>query len=96
MSERWIDLLTDEDVAFIKRFILSSGSLKDLASAYGVTYPTLRLRLDRLIEKVKALESKDAADDYERLLRGLYAEGKMDANTFRQLLEQYQQRNANS
>ena len=40
---RWVDLLEEEDLAFIKRFILSSGSLKDLAAAYSVTYPTLRL-----------------------------------------------------
>ena len=90
-SERWTELLSDEDLAFVKRFILTSGSLKELAVAYGVTYPTVRLRLDRLIDKLKVFESRDSADDYERLLRGLYAEGKMDANTFRQLLGKYQQ-----
>ena len=91
-SERWTELLSDEDLAFVKRFILTSGSLKELAVAYGVTYPTVRLRLDRLIDKLKVFESRDSADDYERLLRGLYAEGKMDATTFRQLLGKYQQR----
>lgn len=89
-SERWLDLLNDEDLAFVKRFILTSGSLKELAEAYGVTYPTVRLRLDRLIDKLKAFESQDRADDYERLLRGLYAEGKLDTTTFRQLLSLYQ------
>jgi len=68
---RWIDLLSEEDLAFMKRFLLTSGSLKELAAAYGVTYPTVRLRLDRLIEKVKVIDSQDQADDYERLLRGL-------------------------
>ncbi|MSQ94547.1 MAG: DUF2089 family protein [Gemmataceae bacterium] len=47
----WIDLLEDEDVAFLKRFVLASGSLKELAEAYGLSYPTVRLRLDRLIAK---------------------------------------------
>ena len=89
-SERWLDLLNEEDVAFVKRFILTSGSLKELAVAYNVTYPTVRLRLDRLIEKLKAFEIRDRADDYERLLRGLYAEGKLDSTTFRQLLSVYQ------
>ncbi len=28
---QWMDFLEDEDLAFIKRFILFSGSLKDLA-----------------------------------------------------------------
>ena len=89
-SERWLELLNDEDLAFVKRFNLTSGSLKELAGAYGVTYPTVRLRLDRLIDKLKAFESRDRADDYERLLRGVYAEGKLDATTFRQLLSVYQ------
>jgi hypothetical protein len=89
--ERWIELLSDEDRTFVKRFILTSGSLKELAAAYGVTYPTVRLRLDRLIEKIKVFDKNDSADNYERLLRGLYAEGRFDASTFRQLLKQYQQ-----
>ena len=40
----WIEDLSEEDLAFIKRFILSSGSLKDMAKQYNVTYPTIRLR----------------------------------------------------
>lgn len=40
----WMANLEDEDVSFIKRFILASGSLKEMASQYGVTYPTGRYR----------------------------------------------------
>ena len=47
----WMTNLEEEDVAFIKKFILASGSLKEVAGQYGVTYPTVRLRLDRLIQK---------------------------------------------
>ena len=88
---RWIDLLEDEDLAFVKRFILVSGSLKELADAYGVSYPTLRLRLDRLIEKIKVLDNQKLEDRYERLLRAQFAGGKLDAATFKQLLSAYQQ-----
>jgi hypothetical protein len=49
----WTDLLGEEDVAFVKRFVLASGSLKEMAKVYGITYPTVRLRLDRLIEKIR-------------------------------------------
>ena len=42
----WLLNLDSEDFAFIKRFILSSGSLKEVAKEYGVSYPTVRLRLD--------------------------------------------------
>ena len=78
-------------MAFIKRFILSSGSLKDLATAYSVSYPTLRLRLDRLIAKISVLDNQKIEDDHERLLRALFAEGKIDAASFKQLLQTYNQ-----
>ena len=35
----WMEQLDDEDVTFIKKFILASGSLKEVAGVYGVTYP---------------------------------------------------------
>jgi hypothetical protein len=87
---RWVELLEEEDLAFIKRFILSSGSLKDLAAAYNVTYPTLRLRLDRLIAKITVLDNQEIQDDHERLLRALFAEGKLEASSFKQLLRNYE------
>jgi hypothetical protein len=95
-NSRWIDLLEEEDLAFIKRFILVSGSLKDLATAYHVTYPTLRLRLDRLIATITVLDNREIEDDYERLLRALFAEGKLDAAGFKQLLRAYNQQKKGS
>jgi hypothetical protein len=89
----WMDFLEEEDLAFVKRFVLCSGSLKDLAEAYDVSYPTLRLRLDRLIEKIKILDNQKIEDRYERLLRAQFADGKLDASTFKQLLGAYQQQN---
>jgi hypothetical protein len=87
---RWLDSLEDEDLAFIKRFILFSGSLKDLAEAYNVSYPTLRLRLDRLIDKIKILDSEKIDDDFERQLRAQFADGKLDSQVFKKLLSAYQ------
>ena len=87
----WFDSLEEEDLAFVKRFILCSGSLKDLAGAYEVSYPTLRLRLDRLIQKIKILDNQKIEDRYERLLRAQFADGKLDASTFKRLLSAYQQ-----
>ena len=89
-KKRWLDSLEDEDLAFIKRFILFSGSLKDLAEAYNVSYPTLRLRLDRLIDKIKILDSEKIEDDFERQLRAQFADGKLDSQVFKKLLSAYQ------
>ena len=47
----WIADLDEQDLTFVKRFLLASGSLKEVAAQYGVSYPTVRLRLDRLIQK---------------------------------------------
>ena len=82
----WIDQLDEEDVAFIKRLVLASGSLKDLAAAYDISYPTVRLRLDRLIAKVKVLDSSRKMGFFERTLRASFAEGRIDAATLKTLL----------
>lgn len=86
LKGRWVDLLSDEDLAFVKRLVLASGSLKEVAAGYGISYPTVRLRLDRLIEKIGILDSQEKISDFERLLRLLYAEGKIDMETLKALL----------
>ena len=82
----WVEYLTDEDLAFVKRFVLASGSLKELARVYGISYPTVRLRLDRLIEKVKIHESEAITSEFERTLRVLYADGRIDMSTLKEIL----------
>ncbi len=93
---RWVDLLEEEDLAFVKRFVLLSGSLKELGDSYGVSYPTVRLRLDRVIQKIQILDDQRIQDPFERLLRAQYAEGKLDAATFKRLLSVYQQQQRES
>jgi hypothetical protein len=86
----WVDALEDEDLSFIKRFLLASGSLKELAGVYGISYPTVRLRLDRLIEKIKLLDRQDPASPFERLVRMQHVDGKIDGQTLKTLLEAHQ------
>jgi hypothetical protein len=88
-TPRWIDYLSDEDLAFVKRLVLASGSLKEVAAGYGISYPTVRLRLDRLIAKIQVTDSQDVQSDFERLLRAQHAEGKINADTFKALLAAY-------
>ena len=90
MAESWLEKLSEEDASFIKRFVLASGSLKDLAKAYGISYPTVRLRLDRLIEKIKVLDDQEIVSEFERTLRARYAEGKIDMETLKALLTAHQ------
>ena len=86
----WLRQMSDEDLAFIKRFVLASGSLKELAADYGISYPTVRLRLDRLIEKIRVVEDPALQSEFERTVRAMYAEGRIDMNGVKQLLGAHQ------
>ena len=81
----WLEALDEDDLQFLKRFVLSSGSLKALCDEYGVSYPTLRARLDRLIAKVQAADDPKAADSFQRKLQVLVADGKVSAGLAREL-----------
>jgi len=84
----WMASLEDEDAAFIKRFVLVSGSLKEMAAQYGVSYPTVRLRLDRLIQKIRLAETAEA-DPYVALVKRLAVDDKLDFDTAKLLLSEY-------
>ena len=84
----WMAGLEEEDVNFIKNFLLSSGSLKEIAGQYGVTYPTVRLRLDRLIQKIRLSEA-GAADPYIALIKRMALNEAIDFDTAKLLIGEY-------
>ncbi len=45
--------LPTEDQDFILQFIKASGSLKEMAKLLKLSYPTVRNRLDEVIERIK-------------------------------------------
>lgn len=51
--------LTPDEQAFLLEFVASSGSLKELASRRGLSYPTLRNRLDDLIDKLEKMQDHE-------------------------------------
>lgn len=51
--------LSPEEQRFIELFVLSSGSLKAVAAAEDISYPTMRNRLDSLIERIEQLRERD-------------------------------------
>ena len=56
--------LAPEDQAFVLCFLQTGGNLKDMAKQYGVSYPTLRNRLDALVEElVSSGEAVSPGDD---------------------------------
>ena len=84
----WMADLDEEDVVFIRRFLLASGSLKEVAGEYGVSYPTVRLRLDRLIQKIRLSDDR-AADPYVALIKRLAVNDKVDFEAAKLLISEY-------
>ena len=86
----WMAELEEEDVAFIRRFLLASGSLKEVAGAYGVSCPTVRLRLDKLIQKIELSDQKEE-DPFPAFIKGLAVDARIDLETAKLILDRYQQ-----
>jgi hypothetical protein len=86
----WFSQLEEEDQQFVKRLVLASGSLKELAEGYDVSYPTIRLRLDRLIERIRTFEDP-LSDTFETKVRQLVAEGDVSARIGKQLLRMHKE-----
>lgn len=84
----WLNELEEEEISFIKNFILCSGSLKEIAKIYGVTYPTVRLRLDRLIQKIR-LAQENTNDSFIALIKELVIDEKIDFDTAKLLIKNY-------
>lgn len=85
---RWILDLELEDISFIKNFILSSGSLKEVAKIYDVSYPTVRLRLDKLIQKIK-LSGNKQDEPFITFVKGLAVDSKIELETAKLIIEKY-------
>jgi len=79
--------LDHDDLEFIVQLVLASGSLKDLAGHYSVSYPTIRARLDRVLARLKgALEGKPV-DAMAELLGDLVERGEMTLRAAKSVLE---------
>ena len=89
----WMINLEDEDIAFIKKFMQASGSLKEMATMYGVTYPTVRLRLDKLIQKIQISED-NSNEPFVALVKRLAVNDKLDFDTAKILISEYKKMGA--
>ncbi len=80
--------LPPEDLDLITQLVLKSGSIKDLATAYGVSYPTVRARLDRVIERLQAAVEKRPRDPLAELLADLVERTELTPRAARAILEE--------
>ena len=87
----WLAKLAETDLAFITTFVLSSGSLKQMSQLYQVSYPTITIRLDRLIEKIR-LNDNETEDPFILLVKSLAIDDRYDVDTARILIDEYRKR----
>lgn len=87
---QWLLALEQEDVTFLKNFVLKSGSLKEIAKLYGVSYPTVRLRLDKLIQKIQLNDRKEE-EPFTTFIKGLAVDSRIDLETAKIIIDKYKQ-----
>ena len=82
--------LDAEEREFIEVFVKSGGSLKKSGNILGISYPTVRTRLDRVISRLEQLDAiycQERLDILERL-----ESGKISAQDAVEMLNQIKQR----
>ncbi|MFO8053739.1 MAG: DUF2089 family protein [Bacteroidales bacterium] len=55
--------LDEEEQAFILNFVKNSGSLKKMANKLRLSYPTIRNKLNDIIENIEQVERKNGTND---------------------------------
>jgi len=85
---QWILALEQEDATFLKNFVITSGSLKEIAKRYDVSYPTVRLRLDKLIQKIEMSDQQEE-EPFLTFIKGLAVDSRIDLETAKIIIEKY-------
>ena len=65
--------LSAEDQVFVAAFVRSHGSIKEMEQVFGVSYPTVKARLNRIgasLEFIELNPQPSRAEVLERLKRG--------------------------
>jgi hypothetical protein len=73
-----------EDQVFVSEFVRSHGSIKDMEKAFGISYPTVKNRLNRIIDQLQLVEVTDSPAGGDAL--GLLERGEISADEAAQRL----------
>jgi hypothetical protein len=83
--------LREEDLDLMLQFVLASGSLKDLARIYQVSYPTIRVRVDRMIGHLREVMAGVPSNPMTNLLMDLLDRGEITVSAARLVRDLYLQ-----
>lgn len=78
-ARQTLDRLDDADRDLVLALARAGGSLKDVASRYQVSYPTLRARMDALIGRIAQIEAGRPPDPMAEHLARLIEDGQITA-----------------
>ena len=78
--------LSAEDQVFVIAFVRSHGSIKEMERVFGVSYPTIKARLNRIGEQLEFVETNPAPSRMEILER--LRRGEITADVAVRLLEE--------
>ncbi|AMV63054.1 Hypothetical protein ADU72_1122 [Pediococcus damnosus] len=84
----WFISLEPEDQEFVKQLVLASGSLKQLAKIYQVSYPTVRVRLDRVIQKIKLIE-QNKGNSFESKVMQMVIDEKLSLESAKEIITNF-------
>jgi len=86
--------LTEDELDLVLQLVIASGSLKDLAGIYQVSYPTIRAKVDKLIVRVQQIVSGGPPDPMMQLLADLVERGEITVTAARAVRDIYRQQQA--
>ncbi|NMP23352.1 DUF2089 domain-containing protein [Sulfobacillus harzensis] len=69
--------LTDDQREFLRVFVLSRGNLREIERILGISYPTVRSKLDDLVDAFQGGESPAMPSNRRRILEDV-ADGRLD------------------
>lgn len=86
----WFLKLAREDQEFVKRLVKASGSLKELAKIYQVSYPTVRVRLDKIIQHIDLIEQQGKSS-FETKIMKMVINDELPLSLAKKILADYQE-----
>ena len=82
-----LTVLQPDQQDLVVEYLKLSGSLKDLAAAKGVSYPTIRVRMDKVIEALNAAHARRPEEQRSQSVLEALEKGEISADEAESLLK---------
>lgn len=86
----WFLKLEHEDQEFVRQLVKASGSLKELAKIYQVSYPTVRVRLNKIIQQIDLIEQQGKSS-FETKIMEMVINDELPLNLAKKIIVDYQE-----